>query len=357
MKKQALKHAPHQEEVREVGPQQLLSWGILAEKDGKYCPTNAFYILMGSGPIHTVMQCGVFKGSTKAVFVDRREYSGPLWLQVDNAVQYVLRNIHMGAKFVGIYRQDIYEIPPDSIRELIVNAAVHRSYLDHNNTQIAVYDDRLEITSPGKLPMGQTIERMKKGYSRIRNEAIANAFAYMHLIEYWGSGIPRIIREVQEAGLKAPEFIGGEVDLRINIYRKQDDNNGSDAIHTDTETGNTSQETDQEKVNTSQETNQENQNTSIETGAEAVNTSKKGLNTSIKKDADNKNIDDKSEFSETEQRLLTLIKENPTMTMDEMASHSGLSRAGVQYALNVLRSKGVITREGSRKKGVWMIHG
>lgn len=357
MKKQALKHAPHQEEVREVGPQQLLSWGILAEKDGKYYPTNAFYILMGSGPIHTVMQCGVFKGSTKAVFVDRREYSGPLWLQVDNAVQYVFRNIHMGAKFVGIYRQDIYEIPPDSIRELIVNAAVHRSYLDHNNTQIAVYDDRLEITSPGKLPMGQTIERMKKGYSRIRNEAIANAFAYMHLIEHWGSGIPRIIREVQEAGLKAPEFIGGEVDLRINIYRKQNDNNASDAIHTDTETGNTSQETDQEKVNTSQETNQENQNTSIETGAEAVNTSKKGLNTSIEKDADNKNIDDKPEFSETEQRLLTLIKENPTMTMDEMASHSGLSRAGVQYALNVLRSKGVITREGSRKKGVWMIHG
>ncbi len=190
------------------------------------------------------MQCGVFKGSTKAVFVDRREYSDPLWLQVDNAVQYVLRNIHLGAKFVGIYRQDVYEIPPDSIRELVVNAAVHRSYLDHNNTQIAVYDDRLEITSPGKLPMGQTIERMKKGYSRIRNEAIANAFAYMHLIEHWGSGIPRIIREVQEAGLKAPEFIGGEVDLRINIYRKQNDNNASDAIHTDTETGNTSQETD-----------------------------------------------------------------------------------------------------------------
>ena len=96
MKEQALKHALHQDEVREVGPQQLLSWGILAEKDGKYYPTNAFYILTGSGPIHTVMQCGVFKGSTKAVFVDRREYSGPLWLQVDNAVQYVLRNIHMG---------------------------------------------------------------------------------------------------------------------------------------------------------------------------------------------------------------------------------------------------------------------
>ena len=151
---------------------------------------------------------------------------------------------------------------------------------------------------------------------------------------------------MQEAGLKAPEFIGGEVDLRINIYRKQNDNNSSDAIYTDTEAG-----------NTSQETGQENQNTSIETGTGAVNTSKKDLNTSIEKSADNKKSDDKPSFSETEQQLLTLIRENPMMTMGEMASRSGLSRAGVQYALNVLRGKGVISREGSRKKGVWVIHG
>jgi len=132
-----------------------------------------------------------------------------------------LRNIHLGATIVGIYRQDIYEIPPDAIRELIINAMVHRSYLDHGTIQVALYDDRLEITSPGKLPMGQTIERMKEGYSKIRNEALAYAFSYMNLIEHWGSGIPRIIDKVKAAGLREPEFIGGEVDLRINIYRGQ----------------------------------------------------------------------------------------------------------------------------------------
>ena len=92
--------------------------------------------------------------------------------------------------------------------------------------QVAVYDDRLEITSPGKLPMGQTMERMKEGYSKIRNEALAHAFAYMNLIEHWGSGIPRIIDKVKAAGLREPEFIGGEVDLRINIYRGQATSNG-----------------------------------------------------------------------------------------------------------------------------------
>ena len=84
--------------------------------------------------------------------------------------------------------------------------------------------NRLEITSPGKLPMGQTLARMKEGYSKIRNEALAHAFSYMNLIEHWGSGIPRIIGKVKAAGLREPEFIGGEVDLRINIYRGQADN-------------------------------------------------------------------------------------------------------------------------------------
>ncbi len=224
MKEQAVKNAHNEEQkvsIKDIGRPQLRSWGILIERDGKDYPSNAFAILTGCGGLHVATQCGVFKGTTKAVFVDRREYTGPLWEQIEEAFQFVLRNIHLGADIVGIYRQDIYEIPPDAIRELIINAMVHRSYLDHGTIQVAVYDNRLEITSPGKLPMGQTLERMKEGYSKIRNEALAHAFSYMNLIEHWGSGIPRIIGKVKAAGLREPEFIGGEVDLRINIYRGQ----------------------------------------------------------------------------------------------------------------------------------------
>ena len=233
MKEQAVRNARTEEQkaaIKDVGRQQLRSWGILIERDGKDYPSNAFAILTGNGGLHVATQCGVFKGTTKAVFVDRREYTGPLWEQIDEAFQFVLRNIHLGATIVGIYRQDVYEIPPDAIRELIINAMVHRSYLDHGTIQVAVYDNRLEITSPGKLPMGQTMERMKEGYSKIRNEALAHAFAYMNLIEHWGSGIPRIIDKVKAAGLQEPEFIGGEVDLRINIYRGQVDGTVSTSI-------------------------------------------------------------------------------------------------------------------------------
>lgn len=84
-----------------------------------------------------------------------------------------------------------------------------------DQTLHAIYDDRLEITSPGRLPMGQTIERMKQGYSKIRNEALASAFEYMGYIEHWGSGILRVMQEV-----------------RINIYRNGSETGSDDGIVT-----------------------------------------------------------------------------------------------------------------------------
>ena len=64
------------------------------------------------------------KNVTKNVLL--REYSGPLWKQIDDAFQFVLRNIRLGARLEGIYRKDIYELPRDSIRELIINAVMRR---------------------------------------------------------------------------------------------------------------------------------------------------------------------------------------------------------------------------------------
>ncbi|MCD7826107.1 MAG: putative DNA binding domain-containing protein [Clostridiaceae bacterium] len=207
--------------IKPVGVNQLLAWGILLERDGKFLPTNAYAILTGNERMPVAIQCGVFKGSTKAIFVDRTEFTGSAWETVEDAYRYVLKNIHLGAKFEGIYRQDVYEIPPSAIRELIVNAVVHRSYLDHNCIQVAIYDDRLEILSPGKLPKGQTLEKMQEGHSKIRNEALAKAFSYMKIIEHWGSGILRVIQEVENTGLKKPVFSDGEIDVIVTIYRDE----------------------------------------------------------------------------------------------------------------------------------------
>ena len=142
-----------------------------------------------------------------------------MWEQIEEAFRFALRNIHLGAKIEGIYRKDIYELPPDSIRELIINAVMNCSFLQPSHIQVAIYDDRLEITSPGGLMPGVTVNRMKEGYSQIRNRALAHAFSYMNLIEGWGTGIPRLLREMKEYGLPEPEFVDMEIALRINLYR------------------------------------------------------------------------------------------------------------------------------------------
>ena len=229
-----------------------------------------------------------------------------------------LRNIHLGATIVGIYRQDVYEIPPDAIRELIINAMVHRSYLDHGTIQVAVYDNRLEITSPGKLPMGQTMERMKEGYSKIRNEALAHAFAYMNLIEHWGSGIPRIIDKVKSAGLREPEFIGGEVDLRINIYRGQVDTNNAIINANGTKNG-----ANGVKCGSDNGTN----------GAEVP------LN---------------KEQTQIE-KLLQIIEKNPSATQAYYAEEMGISKRTVSRMFASLQEKGRLVQNGTKRKANWKI--
>lgn len=173
MKKVALgncKNDAQRKAVKDVTKNRLLSWGVLAEdEDGTIHPTNAYIFLTGQDEFLSKIQCGMFKGTTRAVFVDKRDYDGPVWKQIEEAHQFVLRNIHLGAKIEGVYRKDIYELPPDSMRELIINAVVNCSFLQSSHVQIAIYDDRLEITSPGGLMPGVTIDRMKEGYSQIRN--------------------------------------------------------------------------------------------------------------------------------------------------------------------------------------------
>ena len=311
MKEQAVKNAHNEEQkasIKDVGRQQLRSWGILIERDGKDYPSNAFAILTGNAGLHVATQCGVFKGTTKAVFVDRREYTGPLWEQIDEAFQFVLRNIHLGATIVGIYRQDIYEIPPDAIRELIINAMVHRSYLDHGTIQVAVYDNRLEITSPGKLPMGQTMERMKEGYLKIRNEALAHAFAYMNLIEHWGSGIPRIIDKVKAAGLREPEFIGGEVDLRINIYRGQID--GTVDL--------------------------------------------KASNTAVKLPLNRRETADKVPVTEQEQQIYKYVSENAGITTAQAMKLLGIKQRRTREILVKMVEKGWLRKEGASRSTIYV---
>lgn len=235
MKQRALNACKTDEErslVKEVTKGNLISWGLLVKREDEYFPTNAFVLLTENDFPQAKIQCAVFKGKTRSEFVDKREYEGPIYEQIEEAYQFVLRNIHYGAKINGLYRVDSYELPTDCIRELICNAVTHRSYLDESCIQIALFDDRLEITSPGMLFGGLTLEDIKEGRSKPRNRGIAYAFAAMKIIEKWGTGIPRIIQSCKDFGIQEPEFIELGMDIRVNLYRENnvDKEQGADKV-------------------------------------------------------------------------------------------------------------------------------
>jgi len=129
------------------------------------------------------IQCALFKGIERDIFIDKKEYNGPLYEQIEQAYQFVLRHINLGAEIDGLVRKDVYELPVGAIREMIVNAVCHRNYMDNASVQVAIYDDRVEVTSPGMLYGGLTLEEAMSGRSKIRNRAVAEVFSRMDIIE------------------------------------------------------------------------------------------------------------------------------------------------------------------------------
>lgn len=107
----------------------------------------------------------------------------------EKAYPFVLRHINLSGEINGIVRSDAYELPVSAIREMIVNAVCHRNYLDNSCVQVAVYDNQVEVISPGMLYGGLTLEEVLSGRSKIRNRGIATIFNRMEMIEEWGIGI------------------------------------------------------------------------------------------------------------------------------------------------------------------------
>lgn len=185
------------------------------------------------------------------------------------------------------------------------------------NVQVALYDDRLEVTSPGMLTNGITMEQIKEGYSKVRNQGLAKAFAYMKIIEAWGSGIPRIYDECKEYGIKPLELIEFGHDFRAILWR---DNAGSDEKIT-------------EKVT-------ENAKSDGKT-AMAVTENPKG--------------NGKSMGEVTETKILNLIFNNNKITFPEIAEKLGMSESGIRRAVSRMTEKGIMHRENNNRKGKWII--
>ena len=190
------------------GEAQKVTLGLI-DTDGQY--TN-LGLLLSDQCEHTI-KLAVFEGTTKAVFRDRKEFSGSLFKQLADITEYInlINKVH--ATFKGLQRIDSYDYPPVAIREALLNAIVHRDYSLSGSTFINIYDDKIEFLSLGGLVYGLNIQAIKQGYSMSRNAKLANIFYKLRLAEAYGTGIPRIM-EIYKNYVVKPQ-----IDVTDNSFR------------------------------------------------------------------------------------------------------------------------------------------
>lgn len=160
----------------------------LISADGTY--SNLGMLL--SDQCISIIKLAVFEGSKKTVFHDRKELSGSLFKQLEDAYAYINQFNYTRSEFPGLERVDTRDYPPEAVREALLNAVIHREYGIGGPTLISIFDDRIEFVTIGGLVKGLSLADIKLGVSMLRNKNLANVFYRLHLIEAYGTGLLKI---------------------------------------------------------------------------------------------------------------------------------------------------------------------
>lgn len=151
-----------------------------------------------------------FRGTDKSEFFDNRMYEGNAFELLRKGETFIRDNIPIESRFISgkIEREDIPLYPPLATREALANALCHRDYsIAGGAVTVGLYSDKLEITSPGKLHFGITIDDLYRTHeSKLWNPLIASVFYRRGIIETWGRGTNKMAELAAEAGLSRPEF-------------------------------------------------------------------------------------------------------------------------------------------------------
>ncbi|MGN0099159.1 MAG: RNA-binding domain-containing protein [Candidatus Methanomethylophilaceae archaeon] len=199
----------------------LRNAGLICSSHGRDIATNAYALMCDDSPFRFCeVRCAVFGGEVETDFMDRADFSCPIYKQIGDAYSFVKRNLRLQSKVRGLYREDKCEIPPVAVREAIVNAIQHRSYVDLNKPiYVALYEDRLEIRSPGGIPSSLSLDLIKQGHSYQRNPVISMVFRAAAISEGWGNGVKSIMRTCREYDLPEPLIENSGIDFTITIFR------------------------------------------------------------------------------------------------------------------------------------------
>ena len=171
--------------------------------------------------LHTDISCALFKGKEKIHVIDRKQFNEDLIANIENSVKFLEKNLRLEYRLPKgqLRRDEVLEIPVEALREALVNAVTHRDYLNEGSSiTVEIYDDRVEISSPGGLP--KRLE--KKDFGKIsicRNPLIAHLMLRAKYIEKMGTGIAKMRFLVKKAGLLPIKFEFGKF-MTVTFFRK-----------------------------------------------------------------------------------------------------------------------------------------
>jgi len=282
-------------------PEILDRLGLLT--DGKV--TQAAQMLYGKKFLpyypQSLLKMGRFRGTqVTGEIVDNRQENLNAFQAVREGMAFLERTLPLGARFPKgkIFREDHFPIPMSALREILLNAVMHRDYSQAGGyVAIAVFDDRVEIRSCGDLPTGITVENLRGPHSsKPRNPLIAGAFHRTGAVEVWGRGTNRVIDECRRIGITPPTFEETQGFLFVTF-----------------------------KTN-------------------LIPGSQKGTEKSKEKGKE-----------KSREKIIRLLQSQPTLTTQELIIHVGLSKSGIEKIIRQLKKDDIIKRIGPDKGGHWEI--
>ena len=314
----------------------LESFGLVTP-DGKL--TNAGLLFVDNC---TVFQSRIFctrwTGLYKDDAISSVEHRANLVLLLKYGMDFIKNYTMSGWVKMPNYRLNLPDYSDRAIFEGLVNHLIHRDYtVMGGEVHIDIYDDRVELVSPGAMLDGTQIQDrdIYKVPSMRRNPVIADVFTQLDYMEKRGSGL-RKMRELTEKlpnflQRKEPQYQTEATSFYTTFYNLNWNESGRIPIE---EVAN--------RVNSTLEKYPVNEKSSVEKFG--VNADKFGDTSEIQK-----------KVSKTAQKIIDLVISDPSITADNMANKIGVTKRAIEKNIKSLRGMGILVHEGSDKAGYWRI--
>jgi ATP-dependent DNA helicase RecG len=163
-----------------------------------------------------------FKAENRADLINSTTINDGLLAMPEKIMDFVRLYMEKKVSLSALRRKEDYDIPLPAIREGILNAICHRDYsIAGSDNKLDIFSDRIEITSPGTLPLGITIQDLGEGISEVRNRLIVKILREAGYIEQLGTGIMRIKEACRKNALPEPRFEVTSNFFKATIFRAQ----------------------------------------------------------------------------------------------------------------------------------------